>query len=339
MRTEGGSLLQELDLENLLRAAVLRLRLERALRWMLAAFLAALSFATAALLLSHLIDNAAVSFPVCASLPIVAAACAGMWLLFQKNPRDEFAAAAQLDRNAKTQEHFSTWLHLRRTAFGASDPLRQSFKSAQRNSTLKAAEHVRLSEHLPLRLPRWSRAVWLALIVFISAALTPVSRLPQPTGERPLNGADSAIPAALAGGGDARAVSPKALSDNARVQVLSPAQLRKLELIATDPNLPPSAQASALNELQNAIGNIPESELTSDVRQLLDTLRKSSAAAETKAAGNQTGSAQQSDGKPQRPSEKPGVEYDAFQAVEKAWRSGEPRFSDVRDALRKYYAH
>ena len=325
--------LQETDLENLLRASVLRLRLERALRGMLAVFLAALALSTAALMFARWFDIATVSFSACAALPVVAALCAGLWRLLQKNPRDEFNAAALLDQNARTHEHFSTWAYLRRIPSNASDDLRQSFKSAQRNSTLRAAQNVRLSEHLPLRLPNWSRAVWLALIAFISVSLTPAAvRLPQPTANFHAGESENASLSTLA-------VSPNALPEHARVQVLSPAQMRKLELIATDPNLPPSAQADALKELQNAIGNIPENELTDDVRQLLDTLRKSSAATETKAIGNLTANAPDSVEKPNRPSVKPGIEYEAFQAVEKSWTAGSPRFSDVKAALRKYYAH
>jgi hypothetical protein len=241
-----------------------------------------------------------------------------------------------VDSRAGTQEHLVTWLYLKDLELQSLNETQRHFREAQKQAALRAAESVRLGMHLPMRWPVWTRAIWLALIILLSALLLPGRdqnriKVPERTG---------AVVSLNAGGG---AGGPSdTLRDAPRVQTLSPAQLRKFELMATDPNLPAAMKGEALKELNDAIGGLPESELTPDERQVLDLLRKQAAAENFTKPREGSVTVNASETHPNREktnssSSEKAANYARFEDAEKAWAVSESRFMDVRERLAKYY--
>jgi hypothetical protein len=131
--------------------------------------------------------------------------------------------------------------------------------------------------------------------------------------------------------------APNRESEPVRMQVLMPAELRKLQLMATDTELPAALKAQALNELLKAIGDVPESALTQDVQQILELLRKDTRtqAAEAKNAGNTTTGGDAAHGTP-RPAQG-AAQFDPSTASEQARTAVAARFPDVQAELARYY--
>jgi hypothetical protein len=182
-----------------------------------------------------------------------------------------------------------------------------------------------------VRLPPWSRALWLALLLLCCALLMP----PRVRAERrPVFGPDGAERA----GQGLVAAGGAGLSDQApRVQVLKPTDLLSFRLLASDPNLDPAKRAAALKELLRKIGTVPESELAPDVRELLEALRgpKDVEAKAGAKNGSLTAAAKGAD-----PTETAGplpgaAQLSAFR--ERAITAVEQHFQDVKEQLARYY--
>ena len=244
-------------------------------------------------------------------------------------------AAARLDRLAHTSEHLTTWLFLSDPSHAARTATQDGFRSAQRDSAMRVAASIQLNKHLPLTWPAWSRAIWIAMILLLSALVTPPRHIVNSASiER---APEVGVSAASAGARSEKSAAPREVP---RVQILAPAQMRKLELMATDPQLSTASKRDALKELNEAIGGIPEGDLTPEVRELLDLLRTQTASVKSDkdAAGALRVSTKHepANSNPAAPSP---AEYTPFQNVEQAWASSAADFEDVRTRLAAYYAH
>jgi hypothetical protein len=240
--------------------------------------------------------------------------------------------AALVDLRARTHEMLTTWLSLRDSQ--SADDLRDGFKRAQAAATFQTAAALRVRDLLPWSLPVWHRAVWLALIMLLSALLMPARRVDDTVTESLQRARANG---SMANPGAASGESAKREAEPLRVQVLAPAQLRKLQLMATDTELPPALKAQALDELLKAIGSVPESALTQDVREILELLRKDARApaAETKNDGNASAADAPATAKARAvPS---AAQFDPLTAGEQARTAVAARFPDVEAELLRYY--
>jgi len=321
----------ESQLQTLLTRAARRVRIERALIAGLTALAIALVCAAAAVGWMRWTGREVFGAPVAVALPFFVMACASVTAFFATRTRVA-SVAALVDARAGTQEHLVTWLHLRALDERRLSAMQRGFRDAQRTAALRAADSVRLSQHLPMRWPAWTRAIWLALILLLSALLIPASE-PVALNASERNGAAITV---VASGGDATNAQAN-LSQVPRVQVLSPAQLRKLELMATDDKLPTSMKADALKELNDALGGLPESELTPEVRQLLEMLRKDIGAKDGVKYQGQSVAATDRTESPKETSANRAAAYAPFKDTERAWSNSESHFLDVREQLKKYY--
>ncbi len=323
----------ESDVHGLLQRAVLRMRASRALIAALAVLGSSLLCAALAVSWMRWSGREFVGTTVLAALPFAMMACAGIAVFLMSRPA-LVTAASVLDRRAAISEHLVTWLHLRGLDEAKLDDMQRGFRAAQRESALRAADSIRLKTHLPLHWPAWSRAIWLAMILLLSAILMPASDLRSVKTFERSAGLGLTVGPGGGGGKDTSAT----LRETPRVQVLAPAELHKLELIATDPELSAARKSEALKELNDAIGGLPESELTPDVRQLLDTLRKDAAPpdATAKADGSIVKSANGEEKSARAFPVKP-ADYKSFENVDKAWAASESQFGDVRERLARYY--
>src|SRR5205823_5903359 len=118
------------------------------------------------------------------------------------------------------------------------------------------------------------------------------------------------------------------------------ADLRKFELIATDDRLSPEQKAAALRELTGAIGNIPESELTSAERQVLEMLRKETAAGKDAVdkSASILAASQRAAEKSRIAAASRAAEFVPFENADKATAAAEAQFPDVRELLARYYS-
>lgn len=322
----------ENDLQKLLKRAVVRMRSGLALNVALRTFAAGLLLTALGVIWMRWRGSEALSVPVVTILPCAVAALAGIAAFWVARPAASLAAS-MLDRHAKTSDHVTTWLFLRGIDAARMSETQREFREAQRQSALRAADSIALKTHLPIAFPEWSRAIWLAIIVLLSAILIPANRS---MAFHPPEGT-AAIGVTAASGGAGKE-SSGTLREVPRVQVLSPAQMRKLELIATDNQLPAFMKTDALKELNEAIGGVSESELTPDVRQLLDMLRKDTGAevSNSKTDGSVQFTSKKEVAQPSAAGASP-AEYKAFENVEQAWASSESVFPDVRKRLDTYY--
>lgn len=323
----------ESDVHGLLWRAVWRMRASRALIAALAALGSSLLCAALAVSWMRWSGREFVAATVLAALPFAIMACAGVAAFLMSRPALS-AAASLLDRRAAISEQLVTWLHLRGLDEAKLDDMQLGFRAAQRESALRAADSIRLKTHLPLDWPAWSRAIWLAMILLLSAILMPANDT------RTVKTFERSPGLGLTGGpgGGGGKDTSAALREAPRVQVLAPVELHKLELIATDPQLSAAMKSEALKELNDAIGGLPESELTPDVRQLLEALRKDAAPPSpvAKADGSIVKSATGQEKSKQMAEVKP-ADYKPFDNVDKAWAASESQFGDVRERLARYY--
>lgn len=254
-----------------------------------------------------------------------------------------YYVALILDRMAGTAEHLVTWWQLRATAAPSPCPLptgerdaemQRGFRAAQLRATLALAGRFDPQRLISMRLPEWSRALWLALLLLCCALLMPqrVRAAKGTAAWRDGGAAGSGLKRAAAGPGAGVA----AVSRTPHVQVLKPTDLLVFQLKATDPLLPPAAKAEALKELLKKIGNVPESELAPEVRELLNLLRGEAAAKNGEPEGTQQGTAT---GEPKEgvaaPKEAGAAQIPNY--AERAMTAVEQNFGDVREQLERYY--
>jgi hypothetical protein len=326
----------EAEVELLLSRAERRLRIGGALRVALAALGLALLLAVAAIVWLRL---SAVAGPLAAGLLAfpVAAMLGAFVVAFHRQKLRPEQAALVLDRRAHSHEQLVTWLYLRGLSAEALGATGQGFKEAQRKDMLAQAGQLRIAALIPINLPVWGRALWLAVILVLCALLMPPREaLPPVAAARANNGG-----AAAAGEGGLAAVSPRPENQLPRVEVLSPTEMRRLQLIAIDPRMSLAQKLEALKELRAKIGNLSERDLSPDVRELLETLR-----AETGEKNGTDKATGRGDGETGGPGDAtlpvpsvllPAVRYQDFARDEKAWSQIEEQLSDVRVELARYY--
>jgi len=244
--------------------------------------------------------------------------------------------AAALDRAARLQDHLVTWFELR----GRDLPPQQAeFRAAQTRETVRLASGLSPATLLPLRLPAWTPALWLALILLCSALLVPPQiETESKAAAREREQSRRRTPAVMLASGEQQG---SAAGTTPRVQPLSPTELWKLQLRASDPSLSAEQKRELLNELQQKTGAIPESELTSEIRELLNQLRepnagiKSTQADKTAPAGSNQQTSNNSDEKPSQL--QPAAANDAL-IRERGIARAANDFVDVRDELIRYYS-
>jgi hypothetical protein len=339
----GRATMTEADLETLLERAERRLRLERALWAGLAAFSGGVVLASGFIFLLRQFPIGPRTMPgagltlvqAALALPVLLAMAAVALVYTRYHPARE-RVALLLDARAHSSEHLVTWWQLKAAAAKDTGALHQSFRTAQLVATLALASRLDPRRLIPIRLPAWSRAVWLALLLLCSALLMP-----------PRAQADRNLPprGEGAGGVGLRGGAPGALNSSAqqspRVQVLKPTELLVFQLTATDPNLPQVAKAAALKELLKKIGNVPESELTPEVRELLTLLRSEAGVKEGNGKpGDQNGNQQHTATGDQKDNPANPLNGGAAQGVnftERAMATVDQDFSDVKEPLERYY--
>jgi hypothetical protein len=276
--------------------------------------------------------EAAVALPVAVALAVFA-------VVYCRSRPALDTVALLLDRRAGTAEHLVTWWQLRAAPLAdarGSEDLQRGFRAAQLAATLALAPRLDPKRLLPLRLPEWGRALWLALLLLCCALLMPprVRAERDPAGGKP---GDTASLGLRTGGGAGGVLATP--GQTPRVQVLKPTELLAFQLTATDPQLPPAARAAALKELLRKIGNVPESELAPEVRELLEALRDDGTQKNGK-NGEKNGSVL-APAKGDNPAE-PGAPPEGAAQVpdfrEKAVSAVEQCFPDVKEQLGRYYA-
>jgi len=337
----------EADLEIILARGAGRLRAERALWAGLAAFGVGVVVASVLIFVLRVfpLGSGVLSAPVQAALalPVLIAAAVLTFVFVRCQPLLEIVALL-MDSRAGTAEHLVTWYQLRMAArtpssyplpAEESNEVRRAFRDAQASATLALASHFEPRRLLPIRLPEWSRALWLALLLLCCALLMPPrarsSRIPGPM---ELGGMPGLRDGSGINGG------PAADSHTPHVQVLNPSDLLIFQLKATDPLLPPEAKAEVLKELLKKIGNLPESELSPEVRELLNMLRSEVAMKDGGSKpGEQEGRQQgKSNGEANEGTANPlagAAQVPDF--AERAMATVEQNFGDVREPLEKYY--
>ena len=242
--------------------------------------------------------------------------------------------AMTLDRGGASHEHLVTWLEYRSRKIDGE--LQQGFRAAQLAATLKCAEHFNARKLIPVRLPDWSRALWMSILLLCCAWL-----MPPRAAVRQIHIVETQAKPTLTlkSAGDASA-DDAASSQTPRVEVLNPTDLFDLQLKASDPELSQSARNEALQELLKKIGHVPEGELTPEVRELLNAFRNgkdSKAAAKDDTDGSKQLNSKAAPVKEDTAATELGVPAALPAAREKAITVIESQFTDVREQLERYY--
>jgi len=267
-------------------------------------------------------------------IPLILAALSFAILYALARPTEDRVAAA-LDRAAKLQDHLITWLDLRAKILPATQA---DFRDAQAKETARLATGLSAASLLPLRLPNWTPALWLALILLCSALLVP----PQVEAESKAAARERELsrrrmPAATLAMGDQQPGAANAATP--RVQPLSPTELWKLQLRASDPSITADQKRQLLNELQQKTGTIPEGELTAEIRELLSQLREPDTGAKQSQTEKTSGSTQQaSNNGGEKPSQIQPAAANEATIRERGLARATNDFVDVRDELIRYYS-
>ena len=328
----------ESDLDRLLLRASRRLRMQTALRVGVAALGSGIILMAAVVFWMRFKGSAQLSMATLIAPPI--AALLALSVAFVRSRPPLMSVAQVLDRRAQAHEQLVTWYEFR-GCLQTLNPLQAEFKAAQRAATLQVAAMLDPRKLLPLSLPDWSRAIWLALILLCCALLMP----PQIQSARHAAPASRLIQAGIMKAPPAAGADGQTQQNAPRVQVLSPTELSKIQLMATDSQMPQALKAEALKDLESKIGVIPESDLAPEVREVLDMLRKErseKALASEKTAGpEKTGghgeSGRESKPEPAIANVAPALAMDPAAFREKAITVISAHFPDVLEALDRYY--
>jgi len=324
----------EADLGRLLQEGARRIQLQRALRLGMVALGAGILLATLGIFLLRL-------FPIGGQMPVIQLALALPALLavilalagFSLTRPDPAAVALLLDRRAESKEHLVTWFEFSRS----SAVIEPGFRAAQLAATLQCAPALNPRTLLPLRLPEWSRALWLALLMLCSALLMP----PRVDAARTNIVRENRQIATLQ---RSTTVSPETGAAEPRrapfVQPLTPTEKLKVDLKMSDPDMSTKEKAELLKELEKKIGNVPETELEPELREVLAKLRAETGAKAPDAAkpeiksGSQqaTGAQGKTDVNPQE--QNGGVDA---KITERAFTQIGQSFPDVKPQLELYY--
>jgi disulfide bond formation protein DsbB len=273
--------MSEAGLETLLEHGVRRLRMQRALRAGLLALGVGLLAAAALIFAARL---AAVSGPVVTTLAALPAviALAALIAAYARHRPSSRTAALLLDQRAASDEHLVTWFELRAQPDASLNETQREFKAAQREATMRRSAGLNAAKLLPMSLPQWSRALWLALLLLFCAILMPAQSA-APRLAAPIR--DDLRPSVRAnpGGGSPAGEKPPAGS----VQVYSPSELLKMQLMVTNPNLSAEQREQLKTDLLSKIGDTPLSSLSAEVRDLLKMLDIENVRKPEKAGGEQ----------------------------------------------------
>jgi hypothetical protein len=324
----------EAELERVLERGARRMRLNTGLRWACAALLAALAAGAGLVGWARLEPEWAGTVFAGYWLPLALAACGAVAGFWRARPAGA-EVALRLDRAAGLEEHLATWEEFRRVAPSA-DELARGFVEAQRRATLRKAEGVEPSRHLPLRWPAWSRALWLGLLALGCAVLMP-EHPPRPEGVREGLSQDGA---GREGAGPGSRPANGARFDRlsrGEVELFTPTETRTIELAVYGSDVPDALREEAVRLLEAKIGTLPESEWSPEVREWLKQLRKKDGPSEAKTTEGAVTAA----GTGQEPSAAPkgGAPPPPLPPLDKPMLLGvvKDRFPDVAAALERYY--
>lgn len=335
----------EADLDSLLNHGARRLRAVRALRVSLGVLGAGVLTLAAALFLWRIFtpvpaEDAArlqSTQALLIVLPLLLAALAFAILYALTRPAGARVATA-IDRAARLQDHLVTWFELRGRDL---PPAQAEFRTAQARETARLAAGLSPAKLLPLTLPAWTPALWLALILLCSALLVPPQiETESKAAAREREQSRRRTPAMLATG-EQPGSAPNTHGNSPRVQPLSPTELWKLQLQASDPSITAEQKRQLLNELQQKTGSIPESELTSEIRELLSQLREKESGSKPLPNDKSvnTGSSQQaSNNGGEKPSLTQSTVANDTLIRERGIARAANDFVDVRDELIRYYS-
>lgn len=261
----------ESDLDKLLARGARRIRFERALSMAFATLGVALLAVAGLVLWMRTHSYVAIDIPIILSMPPLFAIVV-LLLVFRFHQIRYKDVALLMDKQASTHEHFVTWLHFRGLDWQYFSSLQREFLVAQRTATLHQMHGLKAGSLIPVRLPEWSRGLLLALLILCCALLMP----PWTTNTIQTGELDRLAKMHAGGGMDEHRVSapPHLPGEAPRVQILSPTQLKKFQLLATDEKLSQAEKSKIEMELRDKIGAIPESELAPALRELLDMLRE-----------------------------------------------------------------
>lgn len=328
----------EAQLERILNRGLTRMRVNAALRWTCAAAAAGLGIGAA------LVVGARV-WPAHAHTELVVGVCWSLVLLvvalavlgFRVSRPALGFLTLRLDRSAGLSEHLTTWEDFRQRP-EASAALTRSFVQAQRQATLRLTEGLELSRHLPIRIPEWSRGLWLGVLVLGCALLMPEQSAGSPAHER----AEARKEMTALDGAASRSMRPLAPGEEPaafKVQIVPQTKLFEWQLQVMDPRTTPEMKARILEELEAKRGAIPVSELSDEVRDLLTELRRQAAKANPDA--KLTEGSQVHEGRAGETPRKPGPVFtgaaDPVGSPEELVGLARDRFPDLAVPLEKYY--
>ena len=325
--------MSEADLVGMLQRGARRIRACAGARWACGALLAGLALAAAWVVVARVRVEWAGAILPAFWLPPLLALAAGLFGFWRARPSPA-AVALTLDRRAGLAEHLATWEEFRRLPAPA-EPLDQAFVAAQRQAALRCAEGLDPARHLPVSVPAWSRALWLGLLALACALLMPPQE-PRSAGAQGPQGAPHGSQRPEAG--RFTPFSPAPLPDALRVEVLTPTEFFKYQLAAGSLEVPESVKARALEELEAKIGALPESELSPQVRAVLEALREQ--VGQRKSSEGPQGSIATTGSAPEpvhaQPAPPPRPEALPPSPVELV-ALAKDRFPDVAAALERYY--
>jgi hypothetical protein len=325
----------EADLDALLAGAARRVRVQRALRMGL--LVLGLSTLAASGLIFWARINSHNTWLVNGALaaPLIAAGIALLAAFIRYHPNLQ-TVAMLIDERAHSDEHLVTWLDLRSRNDDNLDPLQRDFRDAQRTATLKKAGAFQISQLLPLRLPEWSRAILLAVLLLCCALLVPS----QSNASRKLTLApkDDSLNISLSQSGGGGGGPGGRQNKQAVIVNLSKEDIGKLRLIAFG-NAPKETRLQAHKDMKSKLGNIPRSQLLPEVRDILAELEKDTG--EQDKPDEKTASSAQRMGTSNpgqdSTSKGQGAAVEVPDYPERAFSAVRENFSDVDAPLTKYY--
>lgn len=333
-------MLTDVELDRLLKVGVLRVRMTAALCAScmgLGLGLACAAFLTALARLYPV--YAAPAFAVALTVPPLLLVVSAM-IGFSREKPSLLRVALRLDQSARLNEHLATYVDLR-TRAKSGDVMADAFVEAQRLSTLREADGLNTGRHLPLRLPEWARALLLGFLALGCALLMPerVESLHTKAAENAL--AATGQTTGPANKSDGKPLESSETETTFQVQPISPTEMYQAQL-ATLPNAPEAMKKHWLDEIERQKGSLTDRELTPDVRELLDTLRRQ-LGKEKESAPDNTGSqrTETAGASTKEPGERmPAQEMIALPPpgrAEELVGAAQDRFPDVAKALERYY--
>ncbi|MBI3832351.1 MAG: hypothetical protein HY291_22700 [Planctomycetes bacterium] len=329
----------EAILDQMLRRGLLRLRLVAAVRGACMGLGAGLALGAVLVVCARL--NPSVCGSLLMLLPwIPPTLLLGAAALAFRNAKPSIATVAmQLDRSAKLEDHLTTWDDLRRRD-AARDEWALAFVEAQRKATLRRAEGLDPARHLPVRLPEWARALLLGILALGCALLMPEQAPSRHATDA--SALEHEAKAAQQGGGgeNAKPLNPLNNETPFRVQPLTNTEMLQARM-ATPVEVPKELKEKWLDTIEKKRGSLAENELTDDVREIRDLLRRQLGKDKEDAAKNPNGSQQAEGAGNKEPAKKEGPRYtQALPPAGKAEdlvRVTEDRFPDVAAAMERYY--